>query len=335
MKKKLLYFMFAAVALCVACGDEDETFQREGVENPVTGISIENEFLENGVIRIEGVGTTTTLQINVTPESAEGSAGYSFRFSTSDAKIFTVNREGTVVGVAPGEAELTVTVVNDANVAQLETKCRVKVIYVAKVEKIEVADGKEKMILKIGDTYDLGANLTVLPDDAVDKSVSYVLKEGHGIISLEDGVITALDYGKAVVEITANDGSGVSTVLTVTVKDIPDSDVYLEFGAIEVLPMGKYLILNFSNGDSNNKVTIALNQMAELLPGEYSKTQMYLILSSVTLDGSKRNLDTNDPGSFTVKYNEETNMYSITGVLKLKSNGTSVNTVGFDYSGSI
>ena len=52
MKKKLLYFMFAAVALCVACGDEDETFQREGVENPVTGISIENEFLEDGVIRI-------------------------------------------------------------------------------------------------------------------------------------------------------------------------------------------------------------------------------------------------------------------------------------------
>ena len=56
MKKKLLYFMFAAVALCVACGDEDETFQREGVENPVTGISIENEFLEDGVISRLGSG---------------------------------------------------------------------------------------------------------------------------------------------------------------------------------------------------------------------------------------------------------------------------------------
>lgn len=325
--------MFAAVTLCAACGDDDEIYQKEGVENPVTGISIDNELLEDGIITIEGVGTSTTLKINVLPESAVDAEGYSFRFSTSDAKIVTVDREGIVTGVAPGEAELTVTVVNDANVAQLEAKCRVKVIYVAKVEKIEVAGGKENINLRLGAIYNLNDDLVILPDDAVNKSVSYTLKEGNNVVSLETGVIKALNYGKAVIEVTANDGSGVSTVLTVTVKDIPDSDVYLEFGAIEMLTMGQNLILSFSNG--NNKMTIALNQMAKLLPGEYSKAQMNLVLSSVTLDGSKRNLDTNDPGSFTVKYSEETNIYSITGVLNLKSNGTSVDTVGFDYTGSI
>ena len=219
MKKKLLYLMFAAVTLCAACGDDDEIYQKEGVENPVTGISIDNELLEDGIITIEGVGTSTTLKINVLPESAVDAEGYSFRFSTSDAKIVTVDREGIVTGVAPGEAELTVTVVNDANVAQLEAKCRVKVIYVAKVEKIEITGGNEKE-MKIGDIFDLNVNVTVLPDDVVDKSVTYTLKEGANIISLENGVIKVLSHGKAVVEITANDKrSDVSTELTINVID--------------------------------------------------------------------------------------------------------------------
>ena len=101
MKKQLLYFMFAAVALCAACGDDDENYQQEVLKNPVTGITIENEFIKDGVMIIEGLGTTTTLQINVIPESATDAQGYSFRFSTSDKEIFTVDQDGIITGVAP------------------------------------------------------------------------------------------------------------------------------------------------------------------------------------------------------------------------------------------
>lgn len=219
MKKQLLYFMFAAVALCAACGDDDENYQQEVLKNPVTGITIENEFIKDGVMTIEGLGTTTTLQINVIPESATDAQGYSFRFSTSDKEIFTVDQDGIITGVAPGEAELTVTVVNDANIAQLGAKCKVVVVYVAKVEKIEITGGSEKE-MKIGDTFDLNANITVLPDDVVDKSVSYTLKEGEGVVSLENGMVKALTHGKAVIVITANDmKSDVSTELTINITN--------------------------------------------------------------------------------------------------------------------
>lgn len=217
MKKQLLYFMFAAIALCASCGDDDENYQREVIENPVTGITIGNEFIEDGIIIIEGLGITTALQINVIPESARDAEGYSFRFSTSDAGIFTVDREGVITSVAPGEAELTVTVVNNANIAQLEAKCKVIVVYVAKVEKIEIVGGSEKN-MEPGDIFDLNSNITVLPDDVIDKSVSYTLKEGEGVVSLENGVVKVLSHGKAVIEITANDKrSDVSTELTINV----------------------------------------------------------------------------------------------------------------------
>lgn len=219
MKKLLLYFMLVTVGLCTACNDEEENYPVEVVEIPVTGFSIENEFIEDGVITIEGRGTTTKLHINIIPESAVEAEGYSIRFSTSDAQIFTVDREGMITAVAPGEAELTVTVVNDLNVAKLVEKCKVVVVHVVKVEKIEITGGSIKDMI-VGDAFDLNSNITILPDDVVDKTVSFTLKEGAGIVSINNGVIKAISHGKAVIEITANDkNSNVSTELTINVTD--------------------------------------------------------------------------------------------------------------------
>ena len=53
--------------------------------------------------------------------------------------------------------------------------------------------------------------------------------------------------------------------------------------------------------------------------------------------GSYRNLDSDDPGSFTVKYDEGTGIYTIEGVLILQPNVSypSVNVVRFEYVGAI
>lgn len=69
MKKQLLYLMFAAAVICAACGDDDEIInQIEVVENPVTGISVENEYItEEGDIVFDEVGITTTLRVSVIP----------------------------------------------------------------------------------------------------------------------------------------------------------------------------------------------------------------------------------------------------------------------------
>lgn len=72
MKKQLLYLMFAAAIVCSACSDDDnEINQIEVVENPVTGISVENEYItEEGDIVFDEVGITTTLHVSVIPDNA-------------------------------------------------------------------------------------------------------------------------------------------------------------------------------------------------------------------------------------------------------------------------
>lgn len=88
------------------------------------------------------------------------------------------------------------------------------VIFVAKVEQIIIAGGKNKD-MEIGGTYDLNSMITVLPDDVANKSVTYTLKAGDDVVSLNNGVITVLAPGQATIEVMANDGSGVSTELTI------------------------------------------------------------------------------------------------------------------------
>ena len=161
MKKQLLYLMFAMTAICAACSDDDEIYQAEAVKNPVTGVSVENELMtEEGVITLEGLGTTTTLHVSVIPDNAGNLEEYSFRFGSSNVEVFTVDREGVITSVASGEAELTVTLVDNANVVRFQSKYRVAVDYVVKVEEIIVAGGFESLSLKVGDTFDLNANLT-------------------------------------------------------------------------------------------------------------------------------------------------------------------------------
>ena len=150
MKKQLLYLMFTMAIMCIACSDDNEIYQTETVENPVTGFSIENDLLtEEGVITLEGLGTTTTLHVSVIPDNAGDWEKYSFRFGSSDINIFTVDREGIITSVASGEAELTVTLVNNVNVVQFQSKYRVVVNHVVKVEEIIVAGGFERLSLKI------------------------------------------------------------------------------------------------------------------------------------------------------------------------------------------
>lgn len=337
MKKQLLYLMFAMAAICAACSDDDETYQAEVVKNPVTGVSIENELMtEEGVIMLEGLGTTTTLHVSVIPDNAGDLEKFSFRFGSSNVGVFTVDREGVITSVATGEAELTVTLVDNANVVRFQSKYRVAVDYVVKVEEIIVAGGFESLSLKIGETFDLNANLIVLPDDAADKSVSYNLKEGNEAISLENGIITALKAGNAVVEIIANDGGGAYTELAIEVRDASDIDVKFEFTTVVAYSMGGNLLLNLRDA-AGNVVGIQLNGQTTLLSGEYSKEQIGGLMADLRAEElGRREPDANNPGSFTVRYDAATQNYTIEGVFNwLATPPYSAITMGFEYTGRI
>ncbi|WP_195654184.1 Ig-like domain-containing protein [Bacteroides sp. 1001136B_160425_E2] len=337
MKKQLLYLMFAMTAICAACSDDDEIYQAEAVKNPVTGVSVENELMtEEGVITLEGLGTTTTLHVSVIPDNAGNLEEYSFRFGSSNVEVFTVDREGVITSVASGEAELTVTLVDNANVVRFQSKYRVAVDYVVKVEEIIVAGGAGSLRLTTGSTYDLNNNHIVLPDDAADKSVSYRLKEESEAILLENGVITAIKAGNAVVEIIANDGGGASTELAIEVRDASDIDVQFKFTTVVAYSMGGNLLLNLRDA-TGNVVGVQLDGQTTLPSGEYSKDQIGALMADLGAAGlGKREPDVNNPGSFTVQYDAETQNYTIEGVFNwLAAPPYSAITMGFEYTGRI
>lgn len=329
--------MFAAAVICAACGDDDEIInQIEVVENPVTGISVENEYItEEGDIVFDEVGITTTLRVSVIPGNAGDLEEYSFRFGSSNVGVFTVNREGVITGVASGEAELTVTLVDNSNVVRFQSKYRVAVDYQVKVEEIIVADGMGVLDLKVGDIYDLKPTLVVLPDNAEDKSVSYNLKEGDEVISLENGIIEVLTPGTAVIEIIANDGSSVSTELRVEAKDVSETDLFFETVMAGYQLPGNYLVLAFA-GNNNALINIVLNKTA-LLPGEYSNTDiMGVIFSGVEGLDKNSQVDPLNPGSLTIQYDETTQKYTIKGVLNIAASASSpALTLGLEFVGDL
>lgn len=327
--------MFAAAVICAACGDDDEISQVEVVENPVTGISVENEYItEEGDIVFDEVGITTALRVSVIPDNAGNLEEYSFRFGSSNEDVFTVNREGVITGIASGEAELTVTLVDNANIARFQSKYRVAVDYQVRVEEIIVADGMGVLDLVVGDTYDLNATLVVLPDNVEDKSVSYNLKKGDEVISLENGIIEVLASGTAVIEIIANDGSGVSTELRIEAKDTPDTDLFFESIMARYQIQTDYLLLIlFDRNTTNNTLRIALNTTV-LLPGEYSKADIRAV-GFTGVDKDKQ-VDLSNPGSFTIQYDEATQKYTIKGVLNIAESASSpALTMGFEFVGEM
>lgn len=117
----------------------------------------------------------------------------------------------------------------------------------------------------------------------------------------------------------------------------PEVDIYLTMTKVTKFPLGT-LMVTFSD-TSNNSIQLYLESLSNLLPGEYSKDQLNNSMNNVRIQsaGGKRALDSDDPGSFTVEYDEASGIYTVRGVLNLKPNVSypDLNVVGFEYVGSI
>ncbi|WP_229090536.1 InlB B-repeat-containing protein [Bacteroides ovatus] len=120
----------------------------------------------------------------------------------------------------------------------------------------------------------------------------------------------------------------------VDTKTMPAADVHLTLTKAVKYQFGNLMLI--LRDDNGNSVQVTLKS-TELKPGEYSKDQMSSAYVTISGGGSYRNLDSDDPGSFTVKYDEGTGIYIIEGVLILQPNASypSVNVVRFEYVGAI
>lgn len=129
-------------------------------------------------------------------------------WTTSNKKVATVSKKGVVRFIAPGKAVITATTTDGKQTATCAIKVRK-----AKVTKIVRA---EKVItVKVGEKAKLG--VTVKPVKAYDSSLSFESSDPKTVVVSKKGVVKGLKTGKAVITITAKDGSGVQTRIAVKV----------------------------------------------------------------------------------------------------------------------
>ena len=169
---------------------------------PVTSLQLNKTTL---VLYRGASNVSETLTATIIPSEANNTA---LSWSSSNPSVATVSSLGEVTGVARGTATITVTA-NDGNGAQATCEVEVKQ-YVTSISL-----NKTSLSLEIGDEVTL--SVTILPDNANDKSYTWSSSDSS-IASVDNsGKVTARANGNATIKATANDGSGVFASCSVVV----------------------------------------------------------------------------------------------------------------------
>ena len=174
------------------------------------------------------VGDSSDFIVTVLPEGAVYTSAV---LSIEDPTVASIS-DGTVTGLTAGNTNIVATITNTDGSIVTATAPLTVVATNTPVSSISAED----VTVDIGSTAQI--DVTVLPDNATDTSVSYASSDPSVATVDENGVVTGVSEGTATITITANDGSGASTTITVTVTDpfVPVSG--LEFDAESmVLPV--------------------------------------------------------------------------------------------------
>lgn len=162
---------------------------------PVSSVTLDHTSLD-----LE-MGETATLVATVKPDNA---ADKTVTWSSTDAKIATVDASGEVTAVGEGEATIT------AKAGDKTAECKVTV---KRVPVTSVSLDITTLELTEGESATLTA--TVNPDNATDKTVTWTTSDSSIATVDANGKVTAVKEGSAT--ITANAG-GKSATCSVTVN---------------------------------------------------------------------------------------------------------------------
>ena len=201
----------------------------------VTGVTIEPK-----TVSID-VDATTKLNSTVAPSTATNKA---VSYKSSDEAVATVSSNGTVTGVAEGDATITVTT-QDGNKSDTATVTVKKAV----VNVTGVTLDKTTLSLQEGATGNLVA--TVAPSTATDKTVTFASSDAAIATVDNKGKVTAVKAGNADITVTTKDGSKTAKcALTVTAKQIPVTGVTLDKSTLS-LEVGATATLNATVEPSN------------------------------------------------------------------------------------
>lgn len=191
----------------IRCGSDSKSFTVTQAGNPPAVIPVTSVTLDKASLNLEE-GETAVLTATVLPSDA---TDQSISWSTNDASVATVEN-GKVTAVAVGSAAITA--LAGGKVASCVVTVSKKTIKVS-----SVILNQTSLVLTKGQTETLVA--IVKPDDATDKTVSWSSSATDVVGVDENGLVTALQGGEAVVTAKAGEISATCQVtVTVPVENV-------------------------------------------------------------------------------------------------------------------
>jgi len=181
----------------------------------ISGIPVTAVSLDKTTLSFNAIGKSETLTATVEPSDASNK---NVSWSSSNPGVAAVNK-GVVTAVGEGTAVITVTTEDGGFTAT----CTVTVTIDTSVPVQGVSLDKTSLYMtKTGQTVQLTA--TVEPANATNKSVTWS-SSNTAVATVENGVVTAVGNGTAVITVTTEDGGKTATcTVTVLIGDLNGND---------------------------------------------------------------------------------------------------------------
>lgn len=112
------------------------------------------------------------------------------KYESLDQSIATVSETGKITGVATGSTIIVVTV----DETDIKAECKVDVSS-SVIEIKELFVNEERVKIKLGDTYQL--NVSIVPNNAVDKTLIFSSANEKILSVSDDGLVTGLMIGNS------------------------------------------------------------------------------------------------------------------------------------------
>ena len=142
----------------------------------------------------------------------EDATNVSVRYVSANEEVATVDEAGKVTAHAPGECDITSTLVQDgAEITEKTT--HVKAFYAVEGIILDKTEG----ILNVGNTVTITA--TVAPEKATNPAVTWSSSDESVATVDETGKITAVATGNATITVTSNSDADVNATYDVTVEE--------------------------------------------------------------------------------------------------------------------
>ena len=208
IEMRLMSVWIVLTLMWVGCNDEEPT----PTEVLVSSLSVRGEFIEDG--------GSSQMSVIVTPEDA---TNQKVDWSVSNQEVATIDETGVLTAVTNGIVTVTATA-TDGSAVTATKSIRVSGVQgpIVLVESIslsveDITDGREKQF-----------SVEVLPANATNKDVEWLVSDESIAEISEEGLLKPLKNGSVKVKVEAKDGSGVQTeeeILITGVADVSDGIV--------------------------------------------------------------------------------------------------------------